>query len=225
MRRTVREAPPEQVLDVALELERQTAARVLHLLSREHQREVVRKAIERLAADSRIERVVCRLEDEYEPENALQWIVWYLGRQHAAPLFEERMLARGEDRDRPTVVVFGLWDEHGRPKRPPRSKADEPPNLAGSINARIWLALTSEMSRHKLPIRDPQSLGRIERLGGFSRDRVRRWREDPRFLSLGKITPDGRGGVYHKLTLEDFVRSIEIFEGSKPGPKQHPTAE
>jgi len=224
-RRKVREAPPAQVLDVALELPRQRAARVLKLLSRGHQREVARIAIERLAADSRAEQVVCRLEDQYEPENALQWIVWYLGGQHAAASFEEGVLGRGEGCPRPTVIVFGLWDDHGRAKSPPESEGGRLPNLAGPINTRVWLAIESEMTRRRLPIRDPGSLSRIERRSGFSRDRIRRWRGDPRSLSLGEITPDGRGGVYAKLTLEDAVRSIEIFEGGKPGPKPHPTAE
>jgi hypothetical protein len=225
VKRTIREAPPEQVLDTALELPSDGTSRMLDLLSNEQQREVIGLAMERLLADPRTKQVICGLGDEHEPEDDLLWIVWYIGRSQDAALHAERIPVRDRSGSRPTITVVGQWDEHGRPKGPPKGKSSDPPNLAGPINTRIWLELAREKSKHGLCIPDPQSLGRITRLSGFSRDIARRWRDHPQFGNLGEITPDGSGGVYANLSLEDVLRSIEIFDGRKPGPNPHHPSE
>lgn len=101
-----------------------------------------------------------------------------------------------------------------------RSDADAP------MNTYVHRMLLREANKYGHGQKDPESLSRLERIYGVSRDRLRRFRDDPRVPDLTEFTPDGDGGLYYTINIPNTIElSAEIARKDKPGPKKHSTSE
>jgi hypothetical protein len=164
---------------------------------------------------------VVRLRLEQEPEDALLWLIWYLGRLHALEPAAKWAFTR-EGRPPQTFLLIDPSDESS-PQ--PQNKRGEPINLAGPALVKVYDVLTG------LPNNQIQASARSNsKLGlsfGVDRAVIKRWREHPEWEELEvDVVLDGEGGVYFTVDFENHLRSVRIVSGKKRGPSsEHPSKE
>jgi hypothetical protein len=91
-------------------------------------------------------------------------------------------------------------------------KTGMPSDPMGPIHAKTWLMLGRELNKHGHPIKDPESKNRTAKSIGVSRSTLQRYLK----TNLPeRPTPDGKGGVYTKYTMNDVLEAVETSSQKK----------
>lgn len=131
------------------------------------------------------------------------WLHWYLWRT-----FMHRPEVKRKLGGVPRIVVIADGDRMLINKK--TGKCADP---LGPIHARVWPVLGRELNKRGHPIKDPESKNRVAKSIGVSRSTLKRY-EDAAIPV--KITPDGKGGVWHEFTMNDLVSSLEVSARKRP---------
>jgi hypothetical protein len=130
------------------------------------------------------------------PKQRRYQLFWYLWRLRITEPDVRRALGGV-----PRIVVIGDGDGIITNK-----KTGMPSDPLGPIHAKMWQGLGRELNKHLHPIKDPESKNKNAKSVGVSRSTLQRYLGDGPWP---KLTPDGKGGLYTKYTLDDFVEALE----------------